>query len=84
LSALIDETGEGGSEQPLHSLGQTVRDSGKESRSSSKKTSASLSKASASLGKKVTIQNLSKKGSSLFVNPSSSKFYDFLLVTLII
>jgi hypothetical protein len=83
-SALIDETGEGGSEQSPHSLRQTVRDSGKEPRSSPKKTSASLGKASASLRKKVTIQNLSKKGSSLFINYLSSKFYDFLLVTLII
>jgi hypothetical protein len=33
--------------------------------------------------KKVTIQNLSEKGSSLFVNPSVSQFYDFLLMTLI-
>jgi hypothetical protein len=79
-SALIDETGEGGSEQSLHSLGQNVRDSGKEPRSSSKKTSVSLAKASASSGKKVTIQNLSKKGSSLFVNLLASKFYDFLLM----
>jgi hypothetical protein len=83
-SVLIDETGEGGSEQSLHSLGQTVRDSGKEPRSSPKKTSTSFGKASTSSGKKVTIQNLSKKGSSLFINPLSSKFYDFLLVTLII
>jgi hypothetical protein len=81
--ALIDETREGGSEQSLHSLGQTVRDSGKEPRSSSKKTSVSLGKASTSSGKKVTIQNLSKKGSSLFVNPLAPKFYDFMLMTLI-
>jgi hypothetical protein len=63
--ALIDETGEGGSEQSLHSLGQTVRDSGKEPRSSSKKTSVSLDKPSESSRKKVTMQNLSKKGSLL-------------------
>jgi hypothetical protein len=31
-SALIDETGEGGSEQSLHSLGGAIRDSGKEPR----------------------------------------------------
>jgi hypothetical protein len=60
-STLIDETEEGGSEQSLHSLGQAVRDSGKEPRSSSKKTSVSLGITSASSGKKVTIQNLSKK-----------------------
>jgi hypothetical protein len=82
-SVLIDETREGGSEQSLHSLGQAVRDLGKEPRSSSKKTSASLGKSSASSGKKVTVQNLSEKGSSLFVNPLASQFYDFRLVTLI-
>jgi hypothetical protein len=65
--ALIDETGEGGSEQSLHSLGQTVRDSGKEPRSSSKKTSVSLDKPSMSSGKKVTMQKLSKKGSFLLL-----------------
>jgi hypothetical protein len=47
-------------------LGGAVRGSGKEPRSSLKKTSASLGKSSASSGKKVTIQNLSAKGSSLF------------------
>jgi hypothetical protein len=82
-STLIDETGEGGSEQSFHSLGEAARDSGKEPRSSLKKTSASLGKSSASSGKKVTIQNLSEKGSSLFVNSWASQLYDFLLVTLI-
>jgi hypothetical protein len=62
---LINETGEGASEQTLNSLGQTVRDSGKEPCTSSKKSSVSLDKPSASSGKKVTIQNLSKKGSFL-------------------
>jgi hypothetical protein len=82
-SALIDETGERGSEQSLHLLGEVARDSGKEPRSSLKKTSASLGKSSASSGKKVTIRNLSEKGSSLLVNPCSSQLYDFLLMTLI-
>jgi hypothetical protein len=49
----------------LHSLGQTVRDFGKEPRTSLKKTFVSLDKPSASSGKKVTMQNLSKKGSLL-------------------
>jgi hypothetical protein len=80
-STLIDETGEGGSGQSLHPLGQAVHDSRKEPRSSSKKTFASSGKTSASSGKKVTIQNLSKKGSSLFVSPSASQFYNFLLTT---
>jgi hypothetical protein len=71
-SALIDETGEGGSEQSLHLLGGAVRDSGKEPRSSLKKTSASLGKSSSSSGKKVTVQNLSKQGSSLFINSWAS------------
>jgi hypothetical protein len=35
-SGLVDETGEGGSEQSLHSLGEVARDSGKEPRSSLK------------------------------------------------
>jgi hypothetical protein len=65
-STLIDETREGSSEQSLHTLEGAVRGSGKEPRSSLKKTSASLGKSSASSGKKVTIQNLSAKGSSLF------------------
>jgi hypothetical protein len=82
-SALIDETGEGGSEQSLHSLGEAAHDSGKEPRPSLKKTSASLGKSSASSGKKVTIQNLSEKGSSLFVNSWASQLYDFLVMTLI-
>jgi hypothetical protein len=65
-SALIDETGEGSSEQSLHTLEEAIRGSGKEPHSSLKKTFASLGKSSASSGKKVTIQNLSAKGSSLF------------------
>jgi hypothetical protein len=64
---LINETGEGVSEQTLHSLGQTTRDSGKEPCTSSKKTSVSLDKPSASSGKKVTIKDLSKKGSLLLL-----------------
>jgi hypothetical protein len=82
-SALIDETGERGSEQSLHSLGEVGRNSGKEHRSSLKKASASLGKYSSSSGKKVTIQNQSKQGSSLFVNSYASQLYDFLLMTLI-
>jgi hypothetical protein len=65
-SALIDETGEEGSEQSLHSLGGAIRDSGKEPHSSLKKTCASLGKSSSGSGKKVAAQNLSKQSSSLF------------------
>jgi hypothetical protein len=79
----MDETGEGSSELSLHTLREAVRSSGKEPRSSLKKTSASLGKSSASSGKKVTTQNLSAKGSSLFVDSSTSQLYDFLLMTLI-
>jgi hypothetical protein len=82
--ALIDETGEGGSEQSLHSLGGAVRDSGKEPLSSLKKTSASFGKSSSGSGKKVTVQNLSRQGSSLFVNSCASQLYNFLLMTLIL
>jgi hypothetical protein len=82
-SALIDETGERGSEQSLHSLGEVGRNSGKEPRSSLKKTSASLGKSSLSSGKKVAIQNLSKQGLSLFVNSCTSHLYDFLVMILI-
>jgi hypothetical protein len=82
-SVLVDETEEGGSEQSLHSLGEVAHDSGKEPCSSLKKTSASLGKSFSSSGKKVTIKNLSKKGSSLFINPCASQLYDFLLMTLI-
>jgi hypothetical protein len=82
-SALIDEIGEEGSEQSLHSLGGAVRGSGKEPRSSLKKTSASLGKSSSSSGKKVTVQNLSKQGSSLFANSWASQLYDSLLMTLL-
>jgi hypothetical protein len=64
---LINETVEGASEQTLHSLRQVVRDSGKEPCTSLKKTSVSMDKPSASSGKKVTIQNLSNKGSLLLL-----------------
>jgi hypothetical protein len=82
-SALIDEIGEGGSEQSLHSLGGAVRDSGKEPCSSLKKNSASLGKSSSGSRKKVTLQNLSRQGSTLFVNSCASQLYDFLLMILI-
>jgi hypothetical protein len=64
--ALINETGEGGSEQSPYSLGGAVRDSGMEPCSSLKKTFASLGKSSSGSVKKVIVQNLSKQGSSLF------------------
>jgi hypothetical protein len=60
---LINETEEGASEQTLHSLGLTGCDSEKQPCTSSKKPSTSLNRPSASSGKKVTIKNISKKGS---------------------
>jgi hypothetical protein len=82
-SALVDETGEGGSEQSLHSLGGAVHDFEQDPRSSLKKTSASLGKSSSSSRKKVTLQNLSRQGSTLFVNSYAFQLYDFLLMILI-
>jgi hypothetical protein len=64
---LIKETGEGASEQTLHSFGEAARDSGKGHCTSSKKTSVSLDKPSASSGKRVTAKDLSKKGPLLFL-----------------
>jgi hypothetical protein len=63
---LVDEIGEGASEQTSHLLGETAQDSGKGLRTFSKKTSISLDKPSASSGKKVTNKDLSKKVSLLF------------------
>jgi hypothetical protein len=82
-SALIDETGGEGSEQSLHSLGGAVRDSGKEPRSSPRKTPASLGKPTSSSGKKVTLQNLSRQGSIIFVNSCTFQLYEFLVKILI-
>jgi hypothetical protein len=56
---LINEIGEGVSEQSTQLLEQNVRDSGKEPCTSSKKTSVSLDKGSR---KKVIVKDLSKKG----------------------
>jgi hypothetical protein len=83
LSALIDETGEEGSEQSLHTLGGAVRDSRKEPRSSSQKTPASLGKPTSGSGKKVTLQNLSRQGSIIFVNFCTFQIYEFLLKILV-
>jgi hypothetical protein len=82
-SVLIDETGGEGSEQSLHSLGGAVRDSGKEPHSSLQKTPASLGKSTSDSGKKVTLQNLSRQGSIIFVNSCTSQLYEFLLKILI-
>jgi hypothetical protein len=57
--------------------GEVARDSGKGPHSAQKKTSASLGKSSSNSGKKVTLQNLSKQASFLFVNSCASQLYDF-------
>jgi hypothetical protein len=75
LPTLVDETGEEGSEQ----TGEVARDSGKGPHSTQRKTSVSLGKSSSNSGKKVTLQNLRKQGSFLFVNSCGSQFYDFCL-----
>jgi hypothetical protein len=82
-SALIDETGGEGSEQSLHSLGGAVHDSEKEPHSSSQKTPASLSKPTSVSGKKVTLQNLSRQGSIIYVNFRTFQLYEFLLKILV-
>jgi hypothetical protein len=63
---LVDQTGEGASEQTSRLLGETARDSEKRLCTFSKKTLVSSDKPSASSGKKVTNKDLSKKGSLLF------------------
>jgi hypothetical protein len=63
---LVDETGEGASEQTTHLPGETARDSGKKPCTSLKRTLVSSGKPSASLGKKINSKDLSKKGSLLF------------------
>jgi hypothetical protein len=77
---LVDETGEGASEQTSRLLGETARDPGKGLCTFSKKTSISSDKPSASSRKKIT----DKKGSLLFSNSSvflvsnSSTFHSWL------
>jgi hypothetical protein len=60
---LVDETGGESSEQP----GGVARDSEKGFHSALRKTSSSQGKTSSSSMKKVTMQNLSKQGSFLFI-----------------
>jgi hypothetical protein len=60
---LVDETGEGASEQTSRSLGEAAWDSRKGPCTFSKKISVSSDEPSASSGKKIIMQNLSKKGS---------------------
>jgi hypothetical protein len=70
--ALIDETGEEGSDDSLEGIACGSR---KVADSSHKNASASAGKSSSSSGKKVIMKNYSRQGSSL-------PFYEFLFVTL--
>jgi hypothetical protein len=63
---LVDETGEGASEQTSRLPRETARDSGKKPCTSLKRTLVSSGKPSASSGKKINSKDLSKKGSLLF------------------
>jgi hypothetical protein len=72
---LINETGEGASEQTLHLLGEAAQDFGKGHSSSSKKTPTSLGKSSTSSRKKLATKD--KKGSFLFATYSASNFSTF-------
>jgi hypothetical protein len=74
---LVDETGEEALEQTSCLPGEVAQDSEKGPHSALRKTSASLGKSSSNLEKKVTLQNLSKQGSFLFVNSCASHLYDF-------
>jgi hypothetical protein len=73
---LINEIGEGVSEHSTQLLEQNVRDSGKDPHTSLKKTPVSLDK---SLRKKVTIKDLSKKGSLILPVLFASNFTIFHL-----
>jgi hypothetical protein len=77
--ALINETGEGGSEHTLHLFGETARDSGKGHCTPSKKISVFLDKPSASSRKKVATKGLDKKGLLLFTVLFVSNFLIFHL-----
>jgi hypothetical protein len=63
--ALINETGEEGSDESLETLEGIARGSRRGADSSQKKASASVGKPSSSSGKKVVIKNFSRQGSSL-------------------
>jgi hypothetical protein len=80
--ALIDETGEGASEQTLHLFGEAARDSGKGHCTPSKKTSVSLGKPSTSSGKKVAAKDLDKKRLITFYSYLCFKFLNFPLMAL--
>jgi hypothetical protein len=74
-SVLVDETGGEGSEQP----GGVARDSEKGLHSTPETTTSSQGKVSSSSTKKVTMQNLSKQGSFLFITFRTFQILEFLI-----
>jgi hypothetical protein len=72
---LVDETGGEGSEQP----GGVARDSEKGLQSAPETTTSSQGKVSSSSTKKVTMQNLSKQGSFLFIAFCTFQILEFLI-----
>jgi hypothetical protein len=74
---LINEIGEGASEQTLHLFSETARDYGKGDCTPSKKTPTPLGKPSTSSGKKLATKD--KKGVLLFIALYASDFSTFYL-----
>jgi hypothetical protein len=72
---LVDETGGEGSEQP----GGVARDTEKGLHSAPETTPSSQGKVSSSSTKKVTMQNLSKQGSFLFIAFRTFRILEFLI-----
>jgi hypothetical protein len=77
--ALVDETREG-----LEQTGGSVRDSRKGPRSDLRKSSTSRGKASPGSVKRVTMQNLSKQGSFLFVTLCTFQICESVLKILVV
>jgi hypothetical protein len=73
--ALVDETGGEGSEQPVG----VTRDSEKGLQSAPETTTSSQGKVSSSSTKTVTMQNLSKQGSFLFIAFRTFQILEFLI-----
>jgi hypothetical protein len=76
---LVDETGGEGSKQP----GGAAQDSEKGLHSALRTTPSSQGKASSSSTKKVTMQNLSKQGSFLFITFCTFQILEFLVQNLV-
>jgi hypothetical protein len=76
---LVDETGGEGSEQ----TGGVARDSGKGPHSALRKASSSQGKTSSGSTKKVTMQNLSKQGSFLFIAFYASRIFEYCAQSLV-